>query len=124
MRTAILASALLFVACSHTSSVAPAPTPFLVKEADAPTPPAQAAAAREREKMPVSNPHATASAEEMAKNGSACTTDRDCGGRLRCTRYGTSAGRELRVCLLSCDEGCPEGWVCQGNAAYGPRNVC
>src|SRR5690349_959288 len=119
-----LLALLLAAACSHPSYVAPEPTPFVTKDADAPPPPAQQAAARDREKMPVSNPHAVATSAELAKHGRSCTSDADCVGRLRCVSYYGVAARELRQCLFSCLDGCPEGWMCLKDVADGPSNTC
>jgi hypothetical protein len=120
---ALLCSLLLF-ACSHPSYVPTEPTPFVTKDADAAPPPAQQAAARDREKMPVSSPHAVATRSETAKHGKVCGTDSDCAGRLRCVSYHAVTGREMRQCLFSCLDGCPEGWACQGDVADGPSNTC
>jgi hypothetical protein len=122
MRAPLLALAL--AACSHPSYVAAEPTPFVAKPADAPPPPAQLAAEHARETMPVSSPHAVATSAEMAKQGKSCTTDDDCRGRLRCVSYRGLSARELRQCLFSCLDGCPEGWTCQRDVADGPSNTC
>jgi hypothetical protein len=125
MRTALLSCGLL-LACSHRSppAVPAEPTAFVAKDADAPPPPQQQTAARNRETLPVSSPHAIATRAELAKHGKACTADKDCAGRLRCVSYRGITAQELRQCLFSCLDGCPEGWTCQKNVADGPSNTC
>jgi hypothetical protein len=122
MRAAVLAFAV--VACSHPSYVGHEPTPFIVKGAGEPAPQAQQEAAQKRDAMAVQSAHASATSAELAKNGKSCSADGDCTGRLRCVAYRGVAANELRQCLFSCLDGCPEGWSCQTQQADGPKNTC
>jgi len=122
MRASLAAlAALAFAACSHSERpIGIQPTPLYVRAADAPP----SEAAKERQPMRVQGSHAGATAEEMDKDGKSCATANDCAGRLRCVAYHGVSGREIRQCLFSCLEGCPEGWTCQTHMADGPNNTC
>jgi hypothetical protein len=85
----------------------------------------QARTTPERENMRVQGPHSDApDRAELAMNGKSCATDENCSGRLRCMAYTDVGGREMRQCLFSCLDSCPDGWVCQAQTADGPRNAC
>jgi hypothetical protein len=110
--------ALAFAACSHRSYVANEPTPFVVKQAG------DADAGQKADAVAAQNAHAPVANDELSRTGKACNTDKDCAGRLRCVSYRGVAGRELRQCLFSCLDGCPDGWTCQMRMADGPDNTC
>ena len=118
-----IAAALMAAAChGHDRPVGIQPTPLSVQGAAARD---QVRAAPERETMRVQGPHSEAAESgELAKNGKACSTDRDCSGRLRCVAYRGVTGREIRQCLFACADGCPPDFACQMQVADGPSNTC
>jgi hypothetical protein len=65
-----------------------------------------------------------ATSAEREREHKTCEVDQDCEGRLRCVAYRGITGRELRQCLFSCLDGCPEDYSCQKQVADGPSNTC
>ena len=122
MTRAALAAAAALAICGcagHDRPVGAQPTPLSVKGASG------ASAIPENENMRIQGPHSSAAdSGELSQNGKNCATDADCAGRLRCVSYTGVAGRELRQCLFTCADGCPQGFTCQTQAPDGPTNTC
>jgi hypothetical protein len=122
VRTGALAIALFALAgCYHRGDrvVGAEPTPFVIQTsgvAAAPVPALRDA--------PGDTEPAAATSPEREREHRRCEVDQDCEGRLRCVGYRGVTGRELRQCLFSCLDGCPEDYSCQKNVADGPSNTC
>jgi hypothetical protein len=123
VRTWALAIALLgSTACYHHREriVGAEPTPFLIQSTAVAAPQASTSIADGRDEAePV-----TVTSSEREREHKRCDVDQDCEGRLRCVAYRGVTGRELRQCLFSCVDGCPEDYSCQKNMADGPANTC
>ena len=121
MRKAALAIAFLALAgCHHRHerSVGPEPTPLVIQSTSVGAPVVSATEGRTQTEQV-----ATTSAEREREHRR-CEVDQDCEGRLRCVSYRGVTGRELRQCLFSCLDGCPEDYSCQKHVADGPSNAC
>ena len=121
MKSAALAIALMALAgCyhRHERGVGPEPTPLVIQSTSVGAPVVSAAEGRSR-----TEPTAATSAEREREHRR-CEVDQDCEGRLRCVSYRGVTGRELRQCLFSCSDGCPEEYSCQKHLADGPSKSC
>jgi len=121
---AALAIALFTLAgCSHRSArtVGTEPTPFVVQNSNVG---GAGAASGGSDKRTDADSTTGASSAERDREHRSCEVDADCEGRLRCVSYRGMTGRELRQCLFSCLDGCPENYTCQMHVADGPSNVC
>jgi hypothetical protein len=120
----LLAAALFALgACSgrHIRNVGTEPTPFVIQNGTSSSGPAVAAPGSDSRSE---SELAGATAAERNREHRGCEIDADCEGRLRCVSYHGVSGRELRQCLFSCLDGCPDGYSCQMQVADGPSNVC
>ena len=120
MRTGALSIALLVsAACYHHRErvVGAEPTPFVIQSTTVAAPHDSPSIADDAEAVGIS------SAERELEH-KRCEVDQDCEGRLRCVAYRGVTGRELRQCLFSCTDGCPEEYSCQKHVADGPSNTC
>jgi len=119
VRAWALLLALGSTACYHHRErvVGAEPTPFLIQSTAVATPQATDSLADDTE------PGGVTSAEREREH-KRCEVDQDCEGRLRCVAYRGVTGRELRQCLFSCVDGCPEDYSCQKHVADGPGNTC
>ena len=123
MKTGALAIALFALAgCYHRRDrvVGPEPTPFVIQSGSSAI---VAAASPAGDGKDDSEP-ASVTASERDREHKKCEVDQDCDGRLRCVAYRGVTGRELRQCLFSCLDGCPEDYACQKHVADGPSNTC
>ena len=123
MKRLLLLGALFTLgACSnrHVRNVGTEPTPFVIQNSTVGD--ASAAAAGSDARSDSEPSRVTAAEHEREHRG--CEIDADCEGRLRCVSYRGVSGRELRQCLFSCLDGCPDGYTCRMQAADGPGNVC
>jgi len=121
VKTGALAIAFLALAgCYHRGPrvVGSEPTPFVIQSTAVAAPSSSVADGRD-ETEPVS-----VTSAEREREHKRCDVDQDCEGRLRCVAYRGVTGRELRQCLFSCVDGCPEDYSCQKNVADGPSNTC
>ena len=121
MRTGALSIALLVsAACYHHRErvVGAEPTPFVIQRTTVAAPHDSPSIADDTEQ-----PVGISSAERELEH-KRCEVDQDCEGRLRCVAYRGVTGRELRQCLFSCTDGCPEEYSCQKHVADGPSNTC
>jgi hypothetical protein len=124
VKTAALAIAFFaLAACYHRRDrvVGPEPTPFVVQSSSSSI--VAAAASPAGDGRDDSEP-AGATSSERDRERKSCDVDQDCDGRLRCVAYRGVTGRELRQCLFSCRDGCPEDYTCQKHVADGPSNTC
>ena len=113
-----LVLALAMASCAgHDRPIGAQPTTLSVKNAGA-----EQQAPAPRADMQGSHSDAP-DANELAKNGTTCSADSDCTGRLRCVSYTGVTGREMKQCLFPCGDGCPTGWNCQ-IVTDGPSNTC
>ena len=122
MKTAALAIALLALAgCYHRRDrvVGPEPTPFVIQSTAVAAPSAAVEDGRGE-----TEPAGGVTSAEREREHKRCEVDQDCEGRLRCVAYRGVTGRELRQCLFSCADGCPEDYSCQMNVADGPSKTC
>jgi hypothetical protein len=124
LRTGALAIALFALAgCYHRRDrvVGPEPTPFVIQSASSSVVASAASPAADGrdQREPVG-----ATSAEREREHKTCEVDQDCEGRLRCVAYRGITGRELRQCLFSCLDGCPEDYSCQKQVADGPSNTC
>jgi len=120
VRTGALCFALLAsAACYHHRErvVGAEPTPFVIQSTTVSAPHPSASIADDAEPERVSS-------AEREREHKRCEVDQDCEGRLRCVAYRGVTGRELRQCLFSCVDGCPEDYSCQKHVADGPGNTC
>jgi hypothetical protein len=123
VKTGALAIALFALAgCYHRRDrvVGPEPTPFVIQSSPSSV---LGATASPGDGSDDSEPAGVTSSERDREHKS-CDVDQDCDGRLRCVAYRGVTGRELRQCLFSCVDGCPEDYSCQKNVADGPSNTC
>jgi hypothetical protein len=119
----LLAAALFALgACSnrHIRNVGSEPTPFVIQNGTSSGPAVAAPGSDARSDSEL----AGATSAERDREHRGCEIDADCEGRLRCVSYRGVSGRELRQCLFSCLDGCPDGYTCRMQAADGPSNVC
>jgi len=114
---ALLASA----ACYHHRErvVGAEPTPFVIQSTTVSAPQASPSSSIADDSEPVG-----VTSAEREREHKRCEVDQDCEGRLRCVAYRGVTGRELRQCLFSCVDGCPEDYSCQKHVADGPGNTC
>jgi hypothetical protein len=117
---ALLIALLGSTACYHHRErrVGAEPTPFIIQSTAVAAPQASIADGRDDTEP------ARATSAERERENKRCDVDQDCEGRLRCVAYRGVTGRELRQCLFSCSDGCPEDYSCQKNVADGPSNTC
>ena len=123
MKRLLLVAALCTLgACSnrHVRNVGTEPTPFVIQNGTGSGP----AVATGSSDATSDNEPAGVTAAERDREHRGCEIDADCEGRLRCVSYRGVSGRELRQCLFSCLDGCPDGYACRMQAADGPGNVC
>ena len=123
MKTGALAIALFALAgCYHRRDrvVGPEPTPFVIQSSSSSV---VGATASPGDGSNDSEPAGVTSSERDREHKT-CDVDQDCDGRLRCVAYRGVTGRELRQCLFSCLDGCPEDYSCQKHVADGPSNTC
>jgi len=121
VRTAALAIALFALAgCYHRRDrvVGSEPTPFVIQSTSVAAPSTASADGRD-----ATEPAGVTSAEREREH-KRCEVDQDCEGRLRCVAYRGVTGRELRQCLFSSLDGCPEDYSYQKQVADGPSNTC
>jgi hypothetical protein len=121
VKTGALAIALFALAgCYHRRDrvVGPDPTPFVIQSSSSSVVGAVASPSGD------DNEVARVTSSERDRENKRCDVDQDCDGRLRCVAYRGVTGRELRQCLFSCADGCPEDYACQKNVADGPSNTC
>ena len=124
MKTGALAIALFALAgCYHRRDrvVGPEPTPFVIQGSSSSV--VGSAGSPVPDSSDDSEP-ARVTSPERDREHKTCDVDQDCDGRLRCVAYRGVTGRELRQCLFSCRDGCPEDYSCQKNVADGPTNTC
>jgi hypothetical protein len=124
VRTGALAIALFALAgCYHRGDrvVGPEPTPFVIQSASSSV--VASAASPAADGRDPTEPVGATSAEREREHKT-CEVDQDCEGRLHCVAYRGITGRELRQCLFSCLDGCPEDYSCQKHVADGPSNTC
>jgi hypothetical protein len=123
VKTGALAIALFALAgCYHRRDrvVGPEPTPFVIQSSSSSV---VGATASPGDGSNDSEPAGVTSSERDREHKT-CDVDQDCDGRLRCVAYRGVTGRELRQCLFSCLDGCPEDYSCQKHVADGPSNSC
>jgi len=123
VKTGALAIALFALAgCYHRRDrvVGPEPTPFVIQSSSSSV---VGATASPGDGSNDSEPAGVTSSERDREHKT-CDVDQDCDGRLRCVAYRGVTGRELRQCLFSCLDGCPEDYSCQKHVADGPSNTC
>jgi hypothetical protein len=122
-RAALAVALFTLAACSHshTRTVGTEPTPFVVQNS---TVGGAAAPSAGSDKRTDADSTTGATRAETDREHHTCEVDADCEGRLRCVSYRGMTGRELRQCLFSCLDGCPEDYTCQMHVADGPSNAC
>jgi hypothetical protein len=124
VKSGALAIALFALAgCYHRRDrvVGPEPTPFVIQSGSTSVVGGVGSPARAGSED--TEPAGITSSERDREHKS-CEVDQDCDGRLRCVAYRGVTGRELRQCLFSCLDGCPEDYSCQKQVADGPSNAC
>ncbi|MFL5294378.1 MAG: hypothetical protein ACJ79Y_12540 [Myxococcales bacterium] len=126
MRAGALALLLLAFGCSHNNerpkgTVGAEPTPFVLQNG---TVGGAAAASGGSDKRTTADSTSGVTPAEREREHRPCEIDADCEGRLRCVSYRGMTGREIRQCLFSCLDGCPQDYTCQMHVADGPSKVC
>jgi hypothetical protein len=126
VRAGALALLLLAFGCSHNNerpkgTVGAEPTPFVLQNG---TVGGAAAASGGSDKRTTADSTSGVTPAEREREHRPCEIDADCAGRLRCVSYRGMTGREIRQCLFSCLDGCPQDYTCQMHVADGPSKVC
>jgi hypothetical protein len=123
-RAALAIAFFLVAACSHKQArtIGTEPTPFVLQNGG--TVGSGGASSAGSDKRTDADSTSGATRAERDREHQKCEVDADCEGRLRCVSYRGMTGRELRQCLFSCLDGCPEDYTCQMHVADGPSKVC
>jgi hypothetical protein len=121
-RAALAIALFTLAACSHPHkrTVDAEPTPFVLQNGGV----GGGGATAGSDKRTDADSTSGVTPAERDREHRSCEVDADCEGRLRCVSYRGMTGREIRQCLFSCLDGCPENYTCQMHVADGPSKVC